>query len=110
MIDIAEVAMGDDLLPIEEAARVLGVSKPTLYRLVSQGAVRGLKAGKQWRFRREDLRAYLEQEPPSVPAAPSGVVAAEIAFFSEELRRAGHEPEPSTPDGEADAGAVFDLL
>jgi type IV pilus assembly protein PilB len=110
MINKEEVVMSEDLLPIEEAARALGVSKPTLYRLVSQGAVRGLKAGKQWRFRRDDLRAYLEQEPQPVPAAPAGVVAAEIAFFSDELRRAGREPETDAADSEADAGAVFDLL
>lgn len=99
--------MESDLLPMEEAARVLGVSKPTLYRLVSQGTVRGLKAGKQWRFRREDLTAYLEQTPTPVPPAPAGVVATEIQFFTEELRQSGQTPNTTT---EGDAEALLDLL
>ncbi len=103
--------MENDLLPMEEAARVLGVSKPTLYRLISQGTVRGLKAGKQWRFRRDDLTAYLEQTPPPVPAAPAGVIAPEIVFFADELRRLGNEsagyPAIDTPQN---ADALFDLI
>jgi excisionase family DNA binding protein len=115
MIKYEEVAMSEDLLPIEEAARVLGVSKPTLYRLVSQGAVRGLRAGKQWRFRRDDLRAYLEQEPPPAPVAPTGLVEAEIAFFADNINAgeradAKSKPGADVSDGQTDAGALFDLL
>ncbi len=49
------------MLSLDEAAQFLNISKPTLYRLLGQGAVKGLKAGKQWRFRRADLRAYMER-------------------------------------------------
>jgi type IV pilus assembly protein PilB len=99
--------MDNDLLSMEEAARVLGISKPTLYRLVSQGTVRGLKAGKQWRFRRDDLNAYLEQTPTPVPPAPAAVLRPEIDFFLGE-RRLGKEPGDFSGEGSADM--LFDLV
>ncbi|MBC7804720.1 MAG: Flp pilus assembly complex ATPase component TadA [Akkermansiaceae bacterium] len=101
--------MENDLLPMEEAAHVLGISKPTLYRLVSQGAVHGLKAGKQWRFRREDLNAYLEQIPTPVPPAPPGIIATEIAFFAGELQHIRQEP-PDDSGSSGDVNSLFDLL
>jgi excisionase family DNA binding protein len=100
--------MENDLLAMEDAARVLGISKPTLYRLVSQGTVRGLKAGKQWRFRRDDLNAYLEQTPTPVPPAPPAVLRPEIDFFQEDLRKHGQEPGDFASEGSADM--LFDLV
>lgn len=61
-----EIKSGDDsvaeeLLTIDEAAAFLDTSKSTLYRLLGQGDVKGTKVGKQWRFRKPDLRVYLER-------------------------------------------------
>jgi len=47
----------EELLTFDEALQTLGTSRPTLYRLLSQGDVKGLRLAKQWRFRRADLQA-----------------------------------------------------
>ena len=58
-----------DVMVTSEAAKELGVSTATLRRWVSEGRIHGVKVGKQWRFRREDLRAAIRvQEPESLHA------------------------------------------
>jgi excisionase family DNA binding protein len=52
-----------DVLTADEAAEYLRVSRKTLYRLVSAGKVPGQKVGRSWRFRREDLVAFLKARP-----------------------------------------------
>lgn len=83
------VAETEGLLSIDEAAQYLGISKPTLYRLIGQGDVRGVKVGRQWRFQKASLHAYMERAPVAVAAPPVDLLDAELAFFAEELRRMG---------------------
>jgi excisionase family DNA binding protein len=80
---------GDDeeLLTLDEAIQFLGTSRPTLYRVLGQGELKGLKVGRQWRFRKADLIAYMERGPVAVAAAPNEALRAELDFFGEELRR-----------------------
>ncbi|MGO8669780.1 MAG: ATPase, T2SS/T4P/T4SS family [Capsulimonadaceae bacterium] len=59
-------AAKEDLLTIDEAAKFLDTSKSTLYRLLGQGDLKGTKVGKQWRFRKSDLTAYLARGPEAV--------------------------------------------
>ena len=99
---------GDALYTLDEAVEFLGTSKPTLYRLLSQGDLKGLKVGRQWRFRKADLIAHMERSPVAVAAAPSDVLDGELTAMAEHLRQAGSEfPEtradvrsPGTDDGE----------
>ncbi len=79
----------EELLTLDEAVQFLGTSKPTLYRWLAQGEVKGRKVGKQWRFRRADLVAYLERDPLAVASAPEDAVERELAFFAEELDKLG---------------------
>ncbi len=46
---------------IHEVARYLGVSVRTVYRLVQRGELRGAKEGSVWRFRREEVEAYVDR-------------------------------------------------
>jgi excisionase family DNA binding protein len=52
-----------DVLTASEAAEYLRVSRKTLYRLVAAGKVPGQRVGRSWRFRREDLVAFLRARP-----------------------------------------------
>src|SRR5262249_47319763 len=81
--------VGDDeeLLTLDEAVQFLGTSRPTLSRVLGQGELKGLKVGRQWRFRKADLIAYMERGPVAVAAAPNEALLAELDFFGEELRR-----------------------
>src|SRR5579859_4069887 len=80
---------GGELLTLEEAVQFLGTSKPTLYRWLAQGEIKGLKVGKQWRFRKAELVAYLERDPLAVASAPEAAVERELAFFAGELSKLG---------------------
>ncbi len=69
--------------------KFLGTSKPTLYRLLGQDEIKGLKVGRQWRFRKPDLVAYMERSPVAVAAAPSGDLDTELADFMKMTVEAG---------------------
>jgi excisionase family DNA binding protein len=86
----------EELLTLEEAVKFLGTSKPTLYRLLGLDEIKGLKVGRQWRFRKADLVAYMERGPVAFNAAPTEDLDRELAFFAQQLS----EPEA---DGIADA-------
>lgn len=51
----------DALMTIEEVASYLRLSKDTVYRMAQAGKIPASKVGQQWRFRREDVDAWLEQ-------------------------------------------------
>jgi len=75
----------EELLTFDEALQTLGTSRPTLYRLLSQGDVKGLKVGKQWRFRRSDLQTYMQRGPVEISAAPVVDIDGELAAFESAL-------------------------
>ncbi|NLW79497.1 MAG: helix-turn-helix domain-containing protein [Ruminococcaceae bacterium] len=52
-----------EIVTAGEAAAYLGISKPTLIKYVALGEIPGRKLGRQWRFMREDLRAYVSGGP-----------------------------------------------
>ncbi len=90
-LDTDQVKASKELLSLDEAVKFLGTSKPTLYRLLGQGEIKGLKVGRQWRFRKTDLVAYMERGPAlATPAtAPSDVPREDLekalAFLNREL-------------------------
>ena len=46
-------------LSVDEAARALGVSRETFYRLMRCGAVKTVKVGRLRKVRRQDLEDYV---------------------------------------------------
>ena len=55
-------AQRQDILTIREAARLLRIHAMTLYKLARMGQVPTKKIGGQWRFSRQQLIAWVEQE------------------------------------------------
>jgi excisionase family DNA binding protein len=49
------------ILTIDELAKYLKVGKTTLYRLAQEGKIPGQKVGKHWRFNRESIDRWLEE-------------------------------------------------
>ena len=47
--------MDKDILDIEGVADMLGVSIDTVYKLANQGTIPGFRAGKEWRFHRQNI-------------------------------------------------------
>ncbi len=80
-----------DLLTLAETTEFLGISKQTLYRMMERMDIRGIKVGRQWRFRKGDLTAFLQRGPQAsvlVNASPDAVDE-ELAFFAGELAKLG---------------------
>ena len=52
----------DKIMNIKEAADYLRIKERTLYTLVKQERVPGIKIGGQWRFKKNRLDAMFEQK------------------------------------------------
>ena len=71
--------MDDTFLTTEEVLDYLQVNLRTVYRLIKAGKIPAVRVGRQWRFRRADLDAWLESQgtrkrQPAAPAARQVVV------------------------------------
>ena len=62
-------------LTTEEVLEYLQVNLRTVYRLIKAGKIPAVRVGRQWRFRKRDIDAWLDSQRsrathPGVPAAP----------------------------------------
>ncbi len=95
----------EEMLSLEEAAEVLSVSKLTLYRMIERKEVKGRKVGRQWRFSRADVQAYLDRGPQAVVLSTVGTeeIDALLPSLAEASQRLGLalptlEPSASSDD------------
>jgi excisionase family DNA binding protein len=64
--------MKDDVfLTTEEVLEYLQVNLRTVYRLIKAGKIPAVRVGRQWRFRKTDIDAWLESQRPRVPRPAS---------------------------------------
>lgn len=63
MTKLSGDAAGRTLLRVGDLAGLLHVSPGTVYRLVREGQLPGVRVGGQWRFRREDCEGWLDGRP-----------------------------------------------
>lgn len=63
---------GDEYLTVDEAARLLGVKRATLYAYVSRGVLRSYRQGikRQRLYRRAEVEALVRLAPSVEPAPP----------------------------------------
>ena len=54
----------DGFLTTEEVLEYLQVNLRTVYRLIKAGKIPAVRVGRQWRFRKSDLDAWLESQRP----------------------------------------------
>ena len=52
--------MTERTLTIKELAKYLNVTERTIYNLLERGELPGFKVGVNWRFRREDIDKWIE--------------------------------------------------
>lgn len=55
----------------KEVARLLRVSRDTVYRLAARGELPGRKIGRIWRFQRRSIEEYLSQQGQGSSPRPS---------------------------------------
>ena len=56
----------DELLDMEQAIALLKTTRPTFYRWLRAGKIKGMKAGRQWRFYRADVERFIKGQQPRI--------------------------------------------
>ena len=54
--------METDIMTIKEVAEYLKVKEKTAYKLVAEGKIPGFKVGGSWRFRKEEIDAWIKRQ------------------------------------------------
>jgi PTS system nitrogen regulatory IIA component len=52
-------AMDEEILDVDGAARILGVSTKTVYNLARKGEIPAMRIGREWRFALKNLREWV---------------------------------------------------
>jgi len=55
-------AMTDEILTLKEVALYLKLAEKTAYRLAADGKLPGFKVGGSWRFKREDIESWINEQ------------------------------------------------
>jgi excisionase family DNA binding protein len=100
-------AGGGELLDVDQAVAALGTSRPTFYRWLRAGKLKGLKVGLQWRFHREDIERFLHGRPPRIDLPAD--VGPLLRGLREQLERLG-EPVPAPTEGRDGAREAILLM
>ena len=70
--------MDSEILDVAGAAALLGVSKTAIYGLLKKGELPARKIGKEWRFTRKNLLAYVGQATTAPSDNPDEMAKAVI--------------------------------
>lgn len=54
--------MSDEILTLKEVAEFLKLAEKTAYHLASEGKLPDFKVGGSWRFKREDIDHWIEEQ------------------------------------------------
>src|SRR5499433_418046 len=60
----------ETFLTTEEVLEYLQVNLRTVYRLIKAGKIPAVRVGRQWRFRKRDIDAWLDSQRPRSEARP----------------------------------------
>jgi excisionase family DNA binding protein len=92
--------MDDTFLTTEEVLAYLQVNLRTVYRLIKAGKIPAVRVGRQWRFRKRDIDAWLDSQRPRQGRAAAGAA-------TPSPRAAADRPRILVVDDEA---SIRDLL
>jgi excisionase family DNA binding protein len=62
----------EPLLTAQQVQAMFGVDRSTVYRMAEDGRLAAVKVGRQWRFRRSTIEAYLAPRATATAPAPAG--------------------------------------
>src|ERR1700758_3592266 len=63
--------MDDTFLTTDEVLAYLQVNLRTVYRLIKAGKIPAVRVGRQWRFRKRDIDAWLDSQRPRSGSRPA---------------------------------------
>jgi len=92
--------MDETFLTTEEVLEYLQVNLRTVYRLIKAGKIPAVRVGRQWRFRKRDIDAWLDSQRPRGGSrqAPAAAVAARPTAGNARPRVLGVDDEASIRD------------
>ena len=93
--------MDETFLTTEEVLEYLQVNLRTVYRLIKAGKIPAVRVGRQWRFRKRDIDAWLDSQ------RPRGATRAAAAAAPARPLTGGTRPRVLVVDDEA---SIRDLL
>jgi excisionase family DNA binding protein len=96
--------MEETFLTTEEVLEYLQVNLRTVYRLIKAGKIPAVRVGRQWRFRKHDIDAWLDSQRARAGAR---VIPVEPARAAPSARRQSQRPRILVVDDES---SVRDLL
>src|SRR6476646_8603367 len=96
--------MDETFLTTEEVLEYLQVNLRTVYRLIKAGKIPAVRVGRQWRFRKRDIDAWLDSQRPRGSGARS---ISSVGAAAPAARSATERPRILVVDDEA---SIRDLL
>ncbi len=95
-----------ELVDMDQAIGLLKTTRPTFYRWLRAGKIKGMKVGRQWRFYKEDIESFLKGEEPRVELPVS--IDPLVAELTERGREMGVKEVPRSEKG--GVSNVIDLM
>jgi excisionase family DNA binding protein len=74
----------DHFLTTEEVLDYLQVNLRTVYRLIKRGRIPAIRVGRQWRFRKRDIDAWLGGHKQQSPARTAGLERPRVLVVDDE--------------------------
>ena len=96
--------MDETFLTTEEVLEYLQVNLRTVYRLIKAGKIPAVRVGRQWRFRKRDIDAWLDSQRPRGGARATPAAAQRLRASP---RQAAERPRILVVDDES---SIRDLL
>lgn len=56
-----QISEYNDFVTVKEACSILNVSRPTLYKLISENCINGTKVRRDWRISKDSIIKYLNK-------------------------------------------------
>src|SRR5262245_63384710 len=97
----------ETFLTTEEVLEYLQVNLRTVYRLIKAGKIPAVRVGRQWRFRKRDIDAWLDSQRARGGARQAAAPAAAAATAAPRPAAANARPRVLVVDDEA---SIRDLL
>jgi len=93
-------AAGEELLTLPQAIDLLQTTRQTFYRWLKAGRIKGMKIGRQWRFRKADIERFLAGRPAVVDLPIDASIDPLLATLTARLKAVGGAPSPVGGDND----------
>src|ERR1700750_2084464 len=99
--------MDETFLTTEEVLEYLQVNLRTVYRLIKAGKIPAVRVGRQWRFRKRDIDAWLDSQRPRGGGGRASTATSTGGTPAPSARPASERPRILVVDDES---SIRDLL